>query len=222
VPQKTASEKRFERYLQSRNLDFQFEPDLGTHFQPDYKVSVGGAVTIVEVKEFKTTWLSDRLSSIGSVQASRPTAAVRKRVRRAARQLVELADEALPLVIVISNPLQADVDLDPERVWASLYFDGGPLEGNRADHVSAVVILHRRTAAQELATENVRRWGPMRALLAAARLDEEGTVPEEETLYVTVLPTLSAIAAPLPDELFNGPADSVWRPPAPLRGRNGG
>jgi hypothetical protein len=214
VARKTRSEQRFERYLESRGLEFQFEPDLGTHSQPDYKVSVGQVDAIVEVKEFATTWLSDRLSSIGSTTALRPTRAVRKRITRAAEQLAELAGTGASLVIVISNPLQADVDLDPERVWASSYFDGGPLQDNRADHISAVAILHRRTAAQEFAEENVRRWGPLRAMVMAARADKQQSAPDGETLCVTVLPTQSAVAVPLPEGLFSGPSDSVWRPAA--------
>ena len=70
----------------------------------------------------------------------------------------------------------------------------GPLQDNRADHVSAIAILHRRTAVQDWSEENVRRLGPLKALRVALRADSEGTVPEGETLYVTVLPTLSETA----------------------------
>lgn len=213
MPRKTDSEKRFERYLQAHCHAFEYEPDLGTHFNPDYRVRVDGTDVVVEVKEFKTNWLTERLSSIGSTDAGRPTRAVRKGVRRAVEQLSELTDSGLPLVIVISNPHQADVDLDPERVWAMLYHDDGPLEANRADYVSTVAILHRRTAEQEWADENVRRLGPVEALRVAARAEQEGTVPEGETLYVTVLPTLSPTAVPLPAQLFAGADDAVWQPP---------
>jgi hypothetical protein len=212
MPRKTASEKRFERYLQARGLPFVFEPALGTHFNPDYEVNVDGRAVICEVKEFKTTWLSDRLSSIGSVDAGRPTQAVRKRVERAVEQLAELAGRGLALAVVLANPHQADVELDPERVWAALNYDDGPLQDGRADHVSAIVILHRRTAEQQWAEENVRRLGPAEALRAAIRAEREGTVPEGETLYVTVLPTQSATAVPLPAGLFAAAADTVWQP----------
>jgi hypothetical protein len=214
MPRKTASEERFESYLQARGLPFVFEPDLGTHFNPDYEVAVGGTDVICEVKEFKTTWLSDRVSSIGSVDAGRPTRAVRIRVERAAEQLAELAGSGLPLAVVLANPHQADVDLDPERVWAALYYDDGPLEGGRADHVSAIVILHRRTAEQQWAEENVRRLGPVEALRIAIRAERERTVPEGETLYVTVLPTQSATAVSLPAGLFDDAENTVWQPPS--------
>lgn len=212
MPRKTASEKRFERYLQARGLPFVFEPNLRTHFKPDYEVSVGGRDVICEVKEFKTTWLSDRLSPIGSADAGRPTQAVRRRVERAAEQLAEFAGRGLALTAVLANPHQADVDLDPERVWAALYYDDGPLEGGRADHVSAIVILHRRTAEQQWAEENVRRLGPVEALRVAIRAEREGTVPEGETLYATVLPTEAATAVPLPAGLFDAADDTVWQP----------
>jgi hypothetical protein len=214
MPRKTRSEKRLERYLEAQGHAFEFEPDLGTHFKPDYKVALAATDIVVEVKEFKTNWLTERLSSIGSTDAGRPTRAVRKGVRRAVEQLSELAGRGLPLVIVVSNPHQADVDLDPERVWATLYYDDGPLQDNRADHVSAIAILQRRTAAQDWSEENVCRLGPLEALRVAVRAHREGTVPEGETLYVTVLPTLSRKAAPLPPELFGGDRDTVWRPPA--------
>lgn len=221
MPRKTDSEKRFERYLEAHGHLFEHEPNLGTHFKPDYKVPVTGTDVVVEVKEFKTNWLSERLSSIGSTDAGRPVRAVRKGVRRAVEQLSELAGRGLPLVIVISNPHQADVDLDPERVWAMLYYDDGPLQDNRADFVSAIAILQRRTAEQEWADDNVRRLGPLEALRVAIRAEREGLVPEGETLYVTLLPTLSARAVPLPAELFAGADDTVWRPPPPPARPNG-
>jgi hypothetical protein len=213
MPRKTPSEQRFERYLEAQGHAFEFEPDLGTHFKPDYKVLLASTDVVVEVKEFETNWLTERLSAIGAADAGRPTRAVRKGVRRAIEQVGELAGRGLPLVIVVSNPHQADVDLDPERVWATLYYDDGPLQDNRADHVSAIAILHRRTAVQDWSEENVRRLGPLEALRVALRADSEGTAPEGETLYVTVLPTLSETATPLPAELFAGEADTVWRPP---------
>ena len=211
---KTRSEKRFERYLNDRGVGFEYEPDLGTSFKPDYRVFVGDTEAICEVKEFATNWLTDRLSSIGSAGMDQVTRAVRKRVRRAAEQLADLAPrDDLPLVVVLSNPQQADVDLDPQVVWAGLYDEAGPLARNRADHVSAVVILERRTAAQDWAEENVRQHkNPLDALLAAFRADEEGTVPEGERLFVTVLPTISTSAAPLPSTLFAGDEDTICRP----------
>ncbi len=170
MPRKTPSEKRFARYLEVQGHAFEYELDLGTMFKPDYKVRIAATDVIVEVKEFKTNWLTERLSSIGSTDASRPTRAVRKGVRRAVEQLSELSERALPLVIVVSNPHQADVDLDPERIWAMLYYDNGPLQdNNRADHVSAIAILQRRTPEQQWAEENVRRFGPLEALRVGAR-----------------------------------------------------
>jgi hypothetical protein len=212
VPPKTASERRFERYAHAQGVPFVFEPDLGTHSNPDYQLTVGGSDVVCEVKEFKTTWLSGWLSPIGSADAGRSTQAVRTRVRRGAEQLAELAGQGMPLAIVLANPHQADVDLEPERVWAALYYDDGPLENNRADHVSAIVILHRRTAEQEWAEDNVRRLGPLEALRAAIRAEREGTTPRDETLYVTVLPAASPAAVALPAGVFDGPDDTVWRP----------
>jgi len=54
---KTRSEKRFERYLNDRGVGFEYEPDLGTSFKPDYRVFVGDTEAICEVKEFATNWL---------------------------------------------------------------------------------------------------------------------------------------------------------------------
>jgi hypothetical protein len=55
---------------------------------------------------------------------------------------------------------------------------------------------------------------PLDALLAAFRAEEEGTVPTGERLFVTVLPTLSATAVPVPPTLFAGSDDMLWQPPA--------
>lgn len=211
MPRKTASEQRLERYFRAHGHAFEFEPRLGTRSNPDYKIHVAGVDVVCEVKEFKTTWLSDRLSLIGSVDATRPTLPVRTRVQRAAEQLAELAGRGMALVIVLSNPHQADVDLDPERVWASLHFDGGPLENRRADHVSAVAILRRRTAEQEWAEDNVRRLGPLEALRVAVEAEREGTVPAGETVFVTLIPAQSEAVA-VPVGLFDGPHDELWRP----------
>lgn len=134
---------------------------------------------------------------------------------RAARQLDDLP-RGLPLVIVLSNPAQADVDLDPWVVWGGLYDESGPLAGNRADHVSAVAILGRRSAAQDWAEEKVRAYeDPADALAASLQAEADGTLPEGERLFMTVLPTVSAAAAPLPPNLFAGPDDRVWRGGAP-------
>jgi hypothetical protein len=160
MPRKTPSEQRFERYLEAQGHAFEFEPDLGTHFKPDYKVLLGATGVVVEVKEFKTNWLTERLSPIGAADARRPTRAVRKGVRRAVEQVGELAGHGLPLVIVVSNPHQADVDLDPERVWATLYYDDGPLQDNRADHV-------RRSRSSNVA--RLCRTGLRRTCVASAR-----------------------------------------------------
>ena len=212
MPRRTASERRFERYLQAQGLVFEFEPDLGTRARPDYRVTANGVNVICEVKEFKTTWLSDRISSIGVVDARRPTLPVRNRVERAAEQLAPLAGRGLPLVIVLSNPHQADVDLDPERVWASLYYDGGPLESHAADHITAIAILRRRTEEQRWAEENVRRLGPLEALRVAVEAEREGTVPQGETIFVSLLRTESPTASQLPRGLFEGPDDEAWSP----------
>lgn len=62
------------------------------------------------------------------------------------------------------------------------------------------------------AQENVRSHkNPLDALLAAFRAEEEGAVPEGERLFVTVLPTISTRAVPLPPGLFAGPDETIWR-----------
>jgi len=98
MPRKTKSEEKLERYFEGVRLAFRFEPDLGTHFKPDYTVTVEGTDVVVEVKEFKTNWLTQRLSSIGAAHAGQPLWAVRRRVERAAEQLAELAGRGMPLV----------------------------------------------------------------------------------------------------------------------------
>jgi hypothetical protein len=161
-------------YLKQRDVNWRGLYGVETPKDPDYLVERGGDQAIVEVKHFETTRTTQRLLDApgqavwsggrdlyGPLQSS---------IRKAGEQLAPFAIVGIPLVIVATNPLSADVDFDPDDVVSALLGqvklridieqphgtqpvfsgkDGAVLhrtaEGdvvNRLPHVSAVVALY--------------------------------------------------------------------------------
>jgi hypothetical protein len=161
-------------YIVQRDVDWRQRYAIDTDKDPDYLIERGGDEAIVEVKHFETRRTTQRLLDApgqavwsggrdlyGPLQSS---------IRKAGGQLAPFATVGIPLVIVVTNPLGADVDFDPDDVVAALLGqvklridieqphgtqpifsgkDGAVLhrtaEGdvvNRLPHVSAVVALY--------------------------------------------------------------------------------
>jgi hypothetical protein len=161
---------------------------------------------------------------------------VRNKIRAAAKQLKPLAGSGRPLVIVLANPRGAWVGLAPrEMVWA-MYGDpafsftvdpetGEPVDEGaftvtrngklRNDHpyISAVAVVFQRDHAvdyyEELVAgmEGATADEKMRAINLAK---DRGDVPEGHYHRLDVYRTMSAQAASLPAELFNGPKDRLF------------
>lgn len=139
------------------------------------------------------------------------------------------------MVVVLANPQGADVSLEPEDVMAAMY--GNPAysipigpEGATGDgeyflnrdgaytaktaYVSAVVILHERSADQDWADREVERFDdPSEFLRWAAEERRTGRVPEGSRRFAHVLHTASAAAGETPalsGTMFNGPDDAAW------------
>ena len=103
-----------------------YEPDWRARFEvagasnPDFLVDWAGASAIVEVKQFTTRRITERLVAAGGMAwlpAKEVFGPVRSAMTGAAQeQLLDFAALGLPLVVVLANPLGADVDLDAEHV----------------------------------------------------------------------------------------------------------
>jgi hypothetical protein len=142
----------------------------------------------MELKSFTTKRLSETLNpgSFSAVSDKVVYGSVRSAISEAARQLKPLKDRGEPLVIVLANPLHAEVCLEePDDVIYAMYGNpavqfsldptGTELEGqgraicdrdgaltSKHRYISAVVTLHRRTHRKdyenEWAERNRYRW----------------------------------------------------------------
>ena len=240
---RTASERLFEAYLTEHNYQFAHEPDLGIVKRPDYLVSRAGIEAVCEVKQFETTAMRDRLGGVGRgvgmLSSKNVFGAVRNQIDAAARQLKPLTGGQRPLVVVLSNPLGADVRLSPEDVVSAMY--GNPTVGfeiNSATgelvspptifadqdgaltakhaYISAVATLHERGLDQDWAAETAKRFekDPEGYLRYFNWARCRGEIPVGTRRWVDVFHTLSACegdAVRLPDAFFDGPVDRVWQ-----------
>lgn len=239
---RTLSEVRFESYLSEHGYVFEHEPDLGVPKRPDYLISEAatGAHGVVEIKEFTTTRITERLHKGGGTAALSPKevyGAVRGAVDAAARQLRDLAKQERPLVIALANPHFADVHLDVEHVLEALY--GNPAysipidretgaaagEGEHflsrdgvltVNHqfISAVLIVHERQLAQDWADAEIKKFDDAWDFLQhAVEARKRGEAPEGSRRFITVIHTIAAAqgkAVALPGEFFSGPDDRAW------------
>jgi hypothetical protein len=226
--------------LSENGYAFEHEPEWGVDKRPDYLISRAGVEAVCEVKEFTTTAITDALAGrrVGFLSDRQVFGAVRNQLDAAARQLKPLDGRGLPLVVVLANPHGADVSLRPDDVMAAMY--GNPAfsmpigpegvagEGeyflNRdgsvtAKHayLSAVVTLHEWSLDQDWADREFKRFKgrPLGEWIRWAKGEQEaGRRPEGTRRFANVFHTASAAAGratPLPDELFDGPQDAIWK-----------
>jgi hypothetical protein len=113
-------------YLAEHDVNWRERFGVDTEKNPDYLIDRVGDRAIVEVKHFETTRVTERLlaesgravwwtqaESFGTIQSA---------VRYAAEeQLAQFAGLGIPLVVALTNPLQADVSFDPEDVVSALF-----------------------------------------------------------------------------------------------------
>jgi hypothetical protein len=228
---KTAADERFEAYLWEHGIPFEYEPDWAEEFgievedNPDYLVDPDGTRVICEVKQFESTRITERLlrspGQASWVSAKEEFGPIRSKVTQTAQeQLRPFRGLAVPLVIVLANPLNADVDLDfytvahallgnpklrishkpgmpPDSLPAPVAEDYGALisiqEDGTVNHhpfVSAVVTVHQWPPTG-VATEDSYRW--------------------VHVYDVSSNPTRPGFSGtPLPRHIFNGPRDHWW------------
>ena len=130
---KTAGDELFERYLRDHGYDpGPHEPDLSGHEikkHPDYLPTRNGATAACEVEQFSAgaSRLEKRLATQRFVSASDKEVygPICKRVSRAAEQLKPVTTLGIPLIVVLTNPEGAFIDLSVEHVLAALYGNPG-------------------------------------------------------------------------------------------------
>jgi hypothetical protein len=182
------SEVWFERYAAEHGLEGgdEHQPDLGggtDAAQPDFRVRKGDSSAIVEVKEFETSVLDQRLKEAGPrnvvmLDAESELSTTRNKLEKAVKkQLRPYRHLGEPLIVCLANPNGIWVDLDSDDVLAAMNGDPAYVfsvnsetgeavndahfqltdNGSFVDshrYVSAVMTLHRGS----LAAEAVQRW----------------------------------------------------------------
>lgn len=223
------SEVTFEAYLRLHGYAWEYEPDLAIPGRPDYVISRGRSIAVCEVKEFETTAIRELGQRAGGPVTVPPRLlyrTIRAQVRAAARKMRPLADRALPLVIVLSNPQRATVVLDPRTLFHALYgvldpeAPAPPAQGLRIHawpmptyagrggvltaqypFISAVAVLHGVVGAEVF-------------ILNAGPHGEEaplGVTDRERPIFLHVMHAVSEEATPVPDDLFDAPYDAHWK-----------
>jgi hypothetical protein len=181
---KTRGDELFERYLLERGYDpGPHEPSLaavGIEKRPDFLPRFGGMQIACEVEQFSlgSSSLERRLSSQRTVSASPKEVfgPIRSHIKEAAGQLKPLQALQLPLVVVLTNPEGAIIDLSVNHVLAALHGNptftmqidpasGAAAQGGRYEfgrdgkltndhpYLSAVALLRRREHRQDKADE---------------------------------------------------------------------
>jgi hypothetical protein len=234
------AEVRFENYLNAHDYLFEYEPDLHIDKQPDYMVQRGDDMVVCEVKGFQTLGIwGPMLQSPGHMvtrSMKEVLAPVRSQISAAAVQLKPLAGSGIPLVVVLSNPEKAGVDLSPTMVIAAMYGDLGAQFSSRPDgttssewiadrngkltndhgYVSAVVVARAGDRSAEGVDAFIRGFleaNPAAAteeVLAAVDEASDSFEPPEPYYYCDVFQTASTTCVPLPPSVFDGPNDHRW------------
>lgn len=235
-------EELFERYLRDHGYEGAGaqHPELGAGpKRPDYRISRGGHEAVCEHKQFETMfkWAKLRASLTGSAAwtADESLGPVRNAIKTAAGQLKALRTQGRPLIVVLSNPLGADVDLDPESVLHAMYGDpvhpislgaDGPIAGpatvgrngqltNSHQYISAVACLRFSTRADDWwMTQDANAQFRRRVRLAARKpYEEPAEAPKGDYVAVDLIDTRSALlggAVRVPGNFFDGPDDQRW------------
>lgn len=237
-------EALFVRYLREQSYSGwnEHEPEFpGCPSNPDFLIATDGAECVCEVKEFTTDYkrrdLRRSRHGRASWSAKRTLQPVRDALRRAANQLKPLADGDRPLVVVLTNPHNADVDLRVREVVHAMYGDptfqlhgdeSGTVESselfagrngeltNSHPHLGAVACLRWRNRADDWWDEQPgweEQWKRQMSLGAGLPWEDPPDVPRGNYVAIDLIETQSAVqghAVPVPDHFFNGPDDTRW------------
>lgn len=233
-----AGEEMFVRYLREYGYAGwdKHEPVIveAQPSNPDFLIQRGRTETICEVKEFRTDHMKRKLCSSPTKRASFPAKRilqpVREAIRAAGKQLRPFADGDRPLVIVLTNPHNADVQLRVERVLEAMYGDpmvavnknapflgkNGKLTNNNYPHLSAVVCLRKGSHADDWLGEEhgqLEQWKRRVSISAGLPWEAPPGMPTGGYVAVDTIETMSSArgdAATVPDDFFDGPHDTRW------------
>jgi hypothetical protein len=143
------AETRFAAYLDAHGYRWAFEPDYQDAFglaehprtEPDFLIWRTGTRAVCEVRQFETTRLRDALKKAGGhsscVDPRLVYGGLRSGIREKAEQLRPFASLRVPLVVVLANPLGADVMLDSRHVSAAMF--GNPSFRFQVDSTTGVL-----------------------------------------------------------------------------------
>ena len=231
--ERTAGDLMFEAYLCEQGYpEPEHEPALGTTKRPDYLLKRNGQRCMCEVKEFNKDTRSTPDQPDGTVDLKTVLKLIWSQLRQAARQLKEVADLGLPLVVVVTNPHGAWVNLGEREIGVG---DVRRSDCRGADRYGTMVRLSVSPSTRWDATANLlaitstsalwrssandnthqtgsTRWAsaisifpPMSAGSTSRSPMGRGEKPEGTYHQVDVFKTLSASAASLSDVFFDGP-----------------
>jgi hypothetical protein len=239
------AEQWLNRYLDDRGYTFQEEPDPGGATHAGRVVQAGDRPVMCEVTTFTTGGLIEDIvvPDIGAEQIlegepvardlTETLAPIREQIGAAAAAgLRRWKNRDRPLVVVLADPMDRPIPLEPSLVIAAMYGDVPPGEHGPAGepswvagehgrmtaeypHVSAVAILRLRTYAQDwvdawIEANSHAYSSPAQMLTAIRRYDR--AAPDGDYVVLDVFETLSPEAVPLPRDVFNGPRDTRWGP----------
>jgi hypothetical protein len=206
-------ESLFEQYLaRSRYNDYDYEPtDLNPPKKPDYLIRTAYGEVVVEVESFETRGLFENppLQAVESQPLERALVPIRNAIRNGAQQLKGIKGRAL--VVVLANPKDRILPLDPLSVISAMYGDlhwtapdDQPLSGDW--HVVRNGRLHRLNErgggahgyhdyisgiAVVRVAENVKAW-------AQAWWEEHSALYESPAAAAPDLRVAEAVEAPAP------------------------
>jgi len=231
---RTPGELLFERYLQQRRREFQYEEPLGGA-RPDFRVTSDHADVICEVVEPEPTWPASRVGSGPDMHAE-----IRALIHRKRRQ-GKGAKGRMPYVMVV-RPGGGIQPYEPFVVIGAMLGDvgfnvpvappkgragpitlvttqGGRMQTAMNTRFSALAILRIINPTRHLLDEAIRAAlrdvrGDLRALKAIERVQDELTAqgtydPDLEVPRVDVFHNPYA-ATRLPLEFFDGAFDRQW------------
>jgi hypothetical protein len=120
---KTAADERFEEYLVDHGVPYEHEPPwekclkVSAEVNPDFLIEPAGAQVVAEVKQFEATHITDRQVRVDTLSDRDVYGHQRAKMTEVAReQLRPFAGAGVPLVVVLANPLGADVAMDFHHV----------------------------------------------------------------------------------------------------------
>jgi len=193
---RTAGEMRFEQYLESQGLRFEFEKEhAGKSKHPDYKVEWKAKPVILDVKDF------DPPAELGGFRYFDPYRKIREKINQVRDQFKQFKD--FPCGLVLCNLGTPDVDLENAAIMlGAMYDDAGftfPVVRGKGDETQIkhaflehgkMIRAHRKTPQNTTIS----------ALITLTRIRPH---------YQRVIVWHNAFARiPFPEDLFCGPYDT--------------